>query len=227
MKRSEPPNERSGCDTTNPPPGYNIERKGGKTQWQKCKEYWNKARAAVEQRSFRNDLEHQSAIKIIKNRKRNLGIHGLRENDEFICYNQNFLGKRGWCEIEGSTGVNPKWGICSTSCKHYSKFKGQFQAPGIVPVTYNEMDLMAWKCQIDESFRRYYLDRGFTNAALLCSRPIYPEQKIWEFERSYKIPGVQERFEFTGGTNVELQVSRSKFYTEDHDKMKLPYGNKS
>ena len=67
MKRSEPPGKRSkasGCDTKNPPPGYNIELRGGKTQWQKCEEYWKKAKIAVEQKSFRNDIEQQSAIKI-------------------------------------------------------------------------------------------------------------------------------------------------------------------
>ena len=244
MKRSEPPGKRSkasGCDTKNPPPGYNIELRGGKTQWEKCKEYWNKAKRAVEEKSFRNDIEQQSAIKIIKKRKRDLGVPGkgqgnglLGQANEFICYNQNFLEKRGWCEIEASTALDRKWGICSTSCKHYPTFKGPLihapditYTPDIVPVTYHEMDLMAWKCQNDEAFRQDYLDRGFTNAALLCSRPIYPKQKIWNFERDYKIPGVLEKFSFKGSNqhDVELPMAHSMFYSEDHDKMKLPYGN--
>ena len=239
MKRSEPPGKRSaasGCDTKNPPPGYDIELRGGKTQWQKCKEYWNKAKRAVEESSFRNDIEEQSAIKITKKRKRDLGVPGLSQPNEFICYNQNFLEKRGWCEIEASSALDRKWGICSTSCKHYHTFMGPIHAPDItytpdsVPVTYHEMDLMAWKCQTDEIFRQDYLDRGFTNAALLCSRPIYPKQKIWNFERDYKIPGVLEKFSFKGSNQhdvVNYKVIKSKFYNQDPDKMKLPYGNES
>ena len=188
----EPPDERtakSGCDKENPPPGYDIKignRYFGKTKWQKCLQYWVKAKDVVNRIGFGPEFERLSAITIKDETKtqRLREIQAMKswtsfeiKSSSIICPNPNFLKERGWCEIKGSTKDNPKWGVCSTSCSQYNKYKGEPITPSGV---YNEMNL-----KLSNNLFTFKLDsRGFKNSALIESVPIYPLQKNWIFERS-------------------------------------------
>ena len=220
MKRSEPPDVRapiSGCDTENPPPGYEIVKKDDLTLWEQCQEYWIKAREEVATLGFSNEFERQSAIRILEKRypmgiaKRDpRNIEKIYKQRETICYNPNFLQQRGWCEIRRSTEIERKWGICSTSCEEYYKYRGTFNMPPI----YHDIHLRLSSADRDSpsSTGRWNM-RRFLNKALSLSRPVYPEQKIWTFESSVVIQGRQElqaTFQSIGPTNVDVS-KKTKF----------------
>ena len=198
----EPPEERttkSGCDKETPPPGYES-KKGffGKTKWKKCQEYWIKAKDELDKLEFTPEFLRVSAIVIderrnekdevearireIKNEAKAKTIQNSWKKYETtapitICPNPDFLKQRGWCEIKGSTKENKKWGICSTSCSQYNKYRGEPIKPSGV---YHEMNL-----KLSNNLFTFKLDsRGFKNSALIESVPIYPFQKNWIFERS-------------------------------------------
>ena len=209
----EPPEERttkSGCDKENPPPGYES-KKGifGKTKWQKCQEYWIKAKDEIDKLEFTPEFLRVSAIVVderrnekdeveamireIKNEAKAKTIQNRWEKYETtapitICPNPDFLKQRGWCEIKGSTKENKKWGICSTSCSQYNKYKGT----PIETYVYHEMDL---------KFSRFgrVVNRKFTNNALILGDPIYPPQKTWYFEKTE-----QDRLHSTESENEEI-----------------------
>ena len=193
MKNHESYDERtplSGCDTQNPPPGYEVVR-DGKSLWKKCQEYWVKAREVLNPLGFEKELQRHSAIKVIKRK--------LGRTSEHICYNEGILKLRGWCEIEGSTKEDRKWGICSTSCMLYEYYTGTvIQAP-----IYHEMDLRVLKCQDSLEFAFKYESRGFFNDALICGKPIYSPQNFWTFEKIRKF-GKPNEFKSRGSKNVEI-----------------------
>ena len=111
MKRSEPPEVRapiSGCDTENPPPGYEIVKKDDLTLWEQCQEYWIKAREEVATLGFSNEFERQSAIRILEKRypmgiaKRDpRNIEKIYKQRETICYNQIFYSNEAGVKLEG------------------------------------------------------------------------------------------------------------------------------
>ena len=226
MKNSEPPEVRSpdsGCDTENPPPGYEIVKNDhdyGKTRWQQCQEYWIKVREIPGTLEFSKEFERQSAIKIIEKRytmdisQKDPRKRPRPTQSETICYNPNFLQQRGWCEIRGSTERERRWGVCSTSCDLYYKYSGTF----IKPPVYHELNLRFSGADRDSSIHTN--TRSFLNNALALSKPLYPEQKIWTFESRVQIQGrqeLQETFQSIGPMNVD--VSKETKY-------KL-FGNKS
>ena len=230
MKNSEPPEVRtpnSGCDTENPPPGYEIVKNDhdyGKTRWQQCQEYWIKTREIPGTLAFSKEFERQSAIRIIEKRypmdrsqrdprkRQKLCKHSFTNcetceqkyncvQSETICYNPNFLQQRGWCEIRGSTEKERRWGVCSTSCDLYYRYSGT----SIKPPVYHELHLRFSGADRDSSIHTN--TRSFLNNALALSKPLYPEQKIWTFESSVPIKGRQAlegTFKSIGGNNEDV-----------------------
>ena len=176
-------------------------KRDGRTQWQKCQEYWLKARQEAGRLGFINEFERQSAIIILKKR-----FKDLLRTSETICYNPTFLTQRGWCEIKGSTEKERRWGVCSTSCEQYYRYRGT----PIEPPVYHEMKLRLIIVAKDSQKMN---SRSFSNKALVLSKPIYHKHKIWTFERSVRIPGRQESqdtFNSKGGMNVDVEPIRKE-----------------
>ena len=177
-------------------------KRDGRTQWQKCQEYWLKGRDEADRLGFIDEFDRQSAIRILKKR-----FKDLLRTSETICYNPNFLEQRGWCEIKGSTEDERKWGVCSTSCMQYYRYRGT----PIQPPVYHEMKL---RITIFAKDSMKMNSRKFSNNALVLSKPLYPHpQKIWTFEKSVRIPGRQESldtFQSKGGINVEIEPVKEK-----------------
>ena len=101
---NENPELRTSCNKRDFPPGYeNIS--------EKCKKHWNDAEDFVENVNVGvNKLSEQSAILVEKKRP-------LRSK-EVVCYNPKFFKEKGWCNVQGSTEKDPKWGFCSPSCEY-------------------------------------------------------------------------------------------------------------
>ena len=92
------------CNKKDLPPGY-------ETVSRKCTKLWDDAEDVIENVDVGvSELLDQSAIMVKK--KRALG------SKEVMCYNPKFFREKGWCNIQGSTENDPKWGFCSPSCEY-------------------------------------------------------------------------------------------------------------
>ena len=87
------------CKKSRFPPEY---------KWRKCGILWAEASKAVRNIGVSGLSEH-SAIKVKT-------MFGPIPYKTEICYNPEHFSKHGWCEIDGSTDGDLKWGFCSPSC---------------------------------------------------------------------------------------------------------------
>ena len=116
-----------------------------------------------------------------------ISLEDTNEHEQTVCYHETLIPDKGWCEVEGSTPQNFKWGFCSRSCQFL--YRGQH-----LPDLPEYMDGKFVNCQRPK------------HTSVVCEDLLTPLPEKWVFRKTdNNLPMTSSNLEF-----VNVDKERSK-----------------